>query len=47
MSYKTDRMKAQISVLREIMEEYPTRSIDNIIRQLESRVKYIEENEST
>ena len=42
MNWSTFRMKAQLSVLKEVAKDYPTASLDNVIRQIESRVKYIE-----
>ena len=35
------RLVAQISVLREIAEEYPGKTIDNIIVQMEAREKEV------
>ena len=35
------RLEAQIAVLREVAEEYPGKTIENIIVQLESRRKEI------
>ena len=36
------RLVAQIAVLKEVAMEYPTRTIDNIIVQLEARIKEVE-----
>lgn len=33
------RMKAQIAVLKEVMTDYQGKTIDNIIQQMEARVK--------
>ena len=33
------RLVAQIAVLKEIAEEYPGKAIENIIAQLEARIK--------
>ena len=35
------RLTAQIAVLKEIAMEYPTRTIDNIIVQMEARKKEV------
>ena len=35
------RLEAQIAVLREVAEEYPGKTIENIIAQLEARRKEI------
>ena len=35
------RIEAQIAVLREVAEEYPVKTIENIIAQLEARRKEI------
>jgi len=36
------RLKAQIAVLKEIAIDYSGKTIDNIIQQMESRVKEVE-----
>lgn len=36
------KLRAQVAVLKDIMKEYSGRTIDNIITNLESRIKYIE-----
>lgn len=33
------RLKAQVAVLKEVAEEYPGKTIENIIVQLEARLK--------
>ena len=38
------RLVAKIAVLKEVAEEYPGKTIDNIIAQLEARKKEIENN---
>ena len=35
------RLEAQIAVLREVAEEYPGKTVENIIAQLEARRKEI------
>jgi len=35
-------LKATLSVLREVSKEYSGRTIDNIIQQIESRIKNLE-----
>ena len=35
------RLKAQVAVLREIAMDYPGRTIENIIVQLEARLKEV------
>ena len=35
------RLKAQVAVLKEVAEEYPGKTIENIIAQLEARRKEI------
>lgn len=37
-----DKLKSQIMVLEEINNEYPTSTIENAIRQIKSRIKYLE-----
>ena len=36
------RLVAQIAILKEIAEEYPGKTIENIIAQLEARKKEVE-----
>ena len=35
------RLEAQIAVLKEVVEEYPGKTIENIIVQLEARMKEV------
>ena len=35
------RLEAQIAVLKEVAEEYPGKTIDNIIAQMEARRKEV------
>ena len=37
------RLVAQIAILKEIAEEYPGKTIENIIAQLEARKKEVED----
>ena len=41
--YNMTTLQKQINVLREVAEEYPGKTIDNIIVQLESRIKEAEQ----
>lgn len=45
MSDKTFRLRAQLSVLRDVAREYNGRTINNIIANLEARIKYAEEHD--
>ena len=38
------RLEAQIAVLKEVAKEYPGKTIENIIAQLEARKKEVENN---
>ena len=38
------RLVAKIAVLKEVAEEYPGKTIDNIIAQMEARKKEVENN---
>ena len=40
IDYETLRLRAQLSVLREVQREYAGRTIENIINNLESRVNF-------
>lgn len=35
------RLEAQVAVLREIVEEYPGKTIENVIVQMEARLKEV------
>jgi hypothetical protein len=38
------RLEAQIAVLKEVALEYSGKTIDNIIKQMEARIKVIDNN---
>ena len=40
--YNLLRLKAQVSVLRDVAKEYRGRTIENIISNLESRINFYE-----
>lgn len=44
MDYEYHKLKAQIAILKDVIETYPTSSVANVIQQLESRLKHIEEH---
>lgn len=39
MDYELMKLRAQVSVLKDVAKEYSGRTIDNIIANLESRIK--------
>ena len=41
------RLKEQKSVLLQLHDEYPGLTIENIIKQIESRIDFMEENDYT
>ena len=41
------RLVAQIAILKEVAEEYPGKTIENVIAQMEARKKEVEKNEGT
>ena len=41
------RLSVHIAMLEDIAEEYPGKTIENIIQQLEARKKEVEKNEGT
>lgn len=43
-NYQYNKLKAQVSVLKDVLVEYQTRSISNAIQQIESRIKFFEEH---
>lgn len=44
--FETDTLKRQLTVLKEIMQDYPGKTIDNIVLQMEARVKEMEKGGS-
>lgn len=46
-SYKRLKTRAQLSVLRDVQREYPGRTIENIIQNMESIVKFHKEHEDS
>jgi hypothetical protein len=47
MDYELMKLRAQVSVLKDVVKDYSGRTIDNIIVNLESRIKTREKwNES-
>ena len=42
MDWELHKLKAQVSVLKDVAEVYPTSSIGNCITQIEARIKEIE-----
>ena len=45
MNDKTLRLRAQVAILKDVAREYPGRTIENIISNIESRIKYKQEHE--
>lgn len=41
-AYTYGRLKAQLAILLDVQKEYPSKTIDNIIMQINSRIKEIE-----
>lgn len=44
MDWELHKLRAQLAVLKDVAEIYPTSSISNCITQISSRIKHIEEN---
>ena len=42
MDYELHKLKAQVSVLKDVEKEYPTATISNAISQIQARIKEIE-----
>ena len=42
VDYELHKMRAQVAVLKDVAEIYPTSTIGNCITQIESRIKEIE-----
>ena len=45
-NYSTLKLKAQAAVLRDLMTDYSGRTIDNILANIETRIKYYENHET-
>lgn len=45
MNDKTFRLRAQLSVLKDVAKEYNGRTINNVIANLEARIKYAESHD--
>lgn len=41
-AYMYNRLKAQLSILLDVQKDYAHKTIDNIIMQIQSRIKEIE-----
>ena len=37
--YELNKLRAQLAILKDVMEEYSGRTIDNIIANIEARIK--------
>jgi hypothetical protein len=44
-NYDTLKLRAQVAVLKDVAREYPGRTIENIIQNLEARIKAKERQE--
>jgi len=42
MDWELHKLRAQLSVLRDVEKVYPTASIPCVIKQIEARIKHIE-----
>lgn len=45
--FETDTLKRQLTVLKEIMQDYPGKTIDNIVMQMEATIKEMEKGQNT
>lgn len=45
MNYNVIKLKAQAAVLRDLMRDYSGRTIDNVLDNLEARIKWHEKHE--
>lgn len=46
MDWELLKLKAQASILSEVARNYPSCSIDNAFKQIESRIRYIQKRNS-
>lgn len=37
--YELNKLRAQLAILKDVMEEYSGRTIDNIVANIEARIK--------
>lgn len=42
--YEYHKLKAQLAILKDVVDLYPTSSLQNAIQQIKSRIKYMEEH---
>ena len=42
MNWNLHKLRAQIAVLKDVLKEYPTSTIACAVKQIETRIKYIE-----
>ena len=42
MNWNLHKLRAQVAVLKDVLKEYPTSTISCAIKQIESRINYIE-----
>jgi len=43
MNYEYHKLKGQLAVLKDVLNEYPTASLSNVVQQIEARIKHIEQ----
>ena len=46
LDYEYHKLRAQVTVLKDVAKYYPTATISNAIQQIESRIKELEKNGS-
>jgi len=46
MNYQLTKLRAQCAILKELVKEYPCRTMENVVGNLEQRIKALEEIES-
>ena len=42
MNWNLHKLRAQVAVLKDVLKEYPTSTISCAVKQIETRIKYIE-----
>lgn len=42
MDYELHKLRAQVAILKDVREVYPTSTVENCITQIEARIKEIE-----
>ena len=45
IDYETSKLRSQLAVLKDVLEVYPTATVDSAIRQISDRLKVLQEQQ--